>query len=313
MHIHVVNLSTLVSDEQAQAMVRAVNIQVRGEFARAWDRERDSVHFSSAKSLEGCAEAVVAICNAPATSEDGILGEHKDLGDQIVGYVYAAPVIDSGGGVLTVPSSAPRGCCVSAYLSHEVLELLGNPSVNRWADDELGDAVAMELCDPCEADVYIIEAAGQDPVTVSDFVFPAYFDPGSEGPFDHLGQIKAPFGVAPLGYQIVRDGSTNKRAVWGVTSEWKAAAKACALSRTSKLCAKPKVVSVLDAVRAVREALVPDFVPLEDAERELAEMHERVQAPPPAARAQSPKKFRRVVVGKGGRPGGKPNRRVKVG
>src|SRR5262249_48648332 len=154
MHVHVVNLSTLVSDEQARIIVEAVNRQVRTDFAHAWDRQHDKVHFTNAKELKDCAEAVIALVNNPPQGEEGVLGEHTELlGDQVRGYVYVAPVIDSGGGLYDVPPGAPRGCCVSATLSHEVLELLGNPNVNRWADDEIGDSVAMEMCDPCEADV----------------------------------------------------------------------------------------------------------------------------------------------------------------
>lgn len=311
MHVHVVNLSTLVSDDAARLMVQAVNVQVRGDFARAWDRERDSVHFSSAKDLQGCSEHVIAIVNAPPVGSEGAYGEHVDLGDQVVGYVYASAVIDAGGGILEVPPAAPRGCCVSAVLSHEVLELLGNPHLNRWCDDELGDAVAMELCDPCEADVYELQLSSDGKLTrvmVSNFVLPSYFDPRSEGPFDFMGCIKAPFALAALGYQIVRDGTTNQRAVFGVVSEWKARGKACALSRTSQLCAKPKVVAVLDAVRALHESI--DSKP----EESKAPMKTEPSPAPVVAAPPAPKKkIRRVIVGPGGRGSLKPKRRVKVG
>lgn len=311
MHVHVVNLSTLVSDEQARHMVKAVNEQVRGEFSRSWSRARDAVHFSSSKQLEGCAEAVIAIVNAPPVGEEGVLGQHMDLGEQVRGYVYVAPVLDSGGGVFGV-DGGPKGCCVSGVLSHEVLELIINPSINRWADDELGDAVAMEICDPCEALLYSIDIPDGPTVFVSDYVLPAYFDPTNDGPFDYLEQIKVSFGLAEDGYQIIRDAHTSKRSVWGACADWRKHGKACALSRTSRALQRSRAELALHAVSAIASEFVAEVG------RELVESLPNLPiagpriAPPPIV--PTPKKrTSRVIVGPGGRPTLKEKRRVKQG
>jgi hypothetical protein len=297
MHVHVVNLSTLVSDDQVRAMVKAVSAQVRGEFREAWERSHDAVHFAKPADLEKTAERVIAIVNAPPQGEEGVLGEHTELlGDQVRGYVYCAPVLDAGGGVLDVPEGGPRGCAISAVLSHEVLELLGNPNVNRWADDDLGDSIALEMCDPCEADAYLV-----GDVLVSDFVLPSYFDPQAERPFSHLDSITVAFGLAPEGYQIVRDAGTNERSTWGEIAEWRKHGKASVLSRTSRLCRKSKVEAVL-------ERIAPPILDLEDPAPATT------KAAPPAAPKKPAKPVSRVKVGLGARkPETKPARRVKIG
>lgn len=89
----------------------------------------------------------------------------------------------------------------SVTLSHEYIELSQDSAANKWADTADGSDVAWELCDAVEGDIYIIGG-----VQVSNFVYPAWFDPksGPDEKFDHLGLLKAPFTMTPNGYMIVR-------------------------------------------------------------------------------------------------------------
>ena len=60
----------------------------------------------------------------------------------------------------------------TVILSHEVLEMLANPSVNKYAIDwHTGLITPMEICDPVQATAYDI-----DGVLVSDFVLPTYYE-----------------------------------------------------------------------------------------------------------------------------------------
>lgn len=94
---------------------------------------------------------------------------------------------------------------LSVAISHECVESIGNPAVNLWVDDSLGNEWCHELCDAVEASTYPISG-----VDVSDFVLPAFWDRGVAGPYSHLGVPSVPFGTASGGYQIIRTSGTNE-------------------------------------------------------------------------------------------------------
>ena len=92
---------------------------------------------------------------------------------------------------------------LSVDVSHELLETIGDPGANRWADyGDLSMSKALELCDPVQNVCYPVSVAAGT-VSVSDFLLPSAFDPGAAGPWDFKG-------VAPSqddysnGYMIVR-------------------------------------------------------------------------------------------------------------
>jgi hypothetical protein len=87
-------------------------------------------------------------------------------------------------------------------VSHELLEMLADPNINKTAqvqDPGTGRDVfyAIEVCDAPEADRYgyLINNT-----LVSDFVFPSWFQPFGRAPFDHCNHITAPFQLMPGGY-----------------------------------------------------------------------------------------------------------------
>ncbi len=88
------------------------------------------------------------------------------------------------------------GASWSATASHELLEMLGNPFVNRVVyDPQAGCPVGVEVCDPCELDTYLLGG-----VPVSDFVTPAWFGMIAPAPpYDRLRLIGAPFALRPGG------------------------------------------------------------------------------------------------------------------
>jgi hypothetical protein len=104
---------------------------------------------------------------------------------------------------------------VSQGISHEILEILGDPGCNAWVDDTEGAEWARELCDATQGDGYVI-----DGIRVSNFLLPAFFEPGAKGPYSFLGTtgkdpVSAPFTTAPGGYQIRRDSGTGETQVFG--------------------------------------------------------------------------------------------------
>lgn len=78
------------------------------------------------------------------------------------------------------------GMSWTAVATHEIAEMI----VNRWVNAAVlgGQGFAwMEACDPVE--VFGANHAG---IAVSDFVLPAYWRPGSQGPYSQFGHAPGP-------------------------------------------------------------------------------------------------------------------------
>ena len=92
--------------------------------------------------------------------------------------------------------------------SHELLEMLADPAINLSVFIESGSKhgklYAYEVCDPCEGDGYGYEIDG---VTVSNFVFPSWFEPFRKpgAQFDFQKKIEKAFQLLPGGYIGVLD------------------------------------------------------------------------------------------------------------
>lgn len=85
---------------------------------------------------------------------------------------------------------------VSVVASHELAEMLVNPTMNLGAFSPRGRWLALEVCDPIGSHTF--EIAGGVPV--ADFCYPAWFGlPG--GPLcDHMGECRMPYEVLASGY-----------------------------------------------------------------------------------------------------------------
>lgn len=94
------------------------------------------------------------------------------------------------------------GSLVSVSTSHELLEMLVDPAINMMTDGpDPKAAYAYEVCDAVEETTYVI-----DGVTVSNFVFPSFFETFRKArstQFDFLGKLTKPFQLLAGGYQSV--------------------------------------------------------------------------------------------------------------
>jgi len=128
--------------------------------------------------------------------------------------VFVKPVLDNGGSWLNGSLS------VSAVVSHEAIELLGDPGINIWIDDLNGKLWARELCDAVESDSYVIQG-----VSVSNFLYPSYFNAFGKAPFDRLGTLSAPFTLAKGGYAVQMSSAGAKQVFGEEYPEWRKATK----------------------------------------------------------------------------------------
>lgn len=231
MLIVVVNHSTVITNSDAYTMALAANRQLRHDVAPIWGMLPPLVTYLPADPvLPG--SAVLGIFDD--ADQAGDLGWHTETaGGVVYGRVFARPVLDNGGDVMTNQLS------VSSVLSHEVIEVFLDPACSLWADDFQGTSYAREAADAVESDSYAVTlGTGTSAVraTVSDFLTPAWFDPqaaaGSE--FDFMRLVRAPFQVRPTGYTILmKDGAVTQR--FGAHyPAWRLATKTSPLARTAK-------------------------------------------------------------------------------
>jgi len=107
--------------------------------------------------------------------------------------------------VFVVPT-IQSGDLVSVTACHELCEMLIDPTATLWSEGPGRSLWAYEMCDAVEDETFNV-----DGVTMSDFVYPAYFEvfrlkkPRS-AQYDHLKRLKQPFQILKNGYSIVRNG-----------------------------------------------------------------------------------------------------------
>lgn len=184
----------------------ACQIQMNRDFAAHWGgayRVR-----AGASSLDVQPGEVVFALLSSLPSVPGAIAYH-DVNGNGVPVAYDAISLSF--------SLIGAGNSVSVAISHEILELSADPPCNRWADAGDNTERAIEVGDPVEAQSYAIDDTG---VSVSNFVTPSWFDPGSTGPFDFMSSVglnvnapSGPFMAAPGGYQIERTSGTGEHQV----------------------------------------------------------------------------------------------------
>jgi hypothetical protein len=193
MPIYVTNGSTRVSDQDVQTMVNAIATQVQDHFAPAWQIPANPVAYLEKDAARPASGALLTVVDNP--DQPGVLGWHTEGAQDIIyGYVFAAPVLDNGGAVLTGATYT-----VAATLSHEVLETIADPHVNLWATGPNNTLISQEVCDPVENGSYDING-----VSVSNFVTPSWFDAqaAAGAPMDYLGRVSQPFQMDQGGYYV---------------------------------------------------------------------------------------------------------------
>jgi hypothetical protein len=188
--VAVINESTVLTDDQVEAAVPALQTQVHRDFAPPWGIDAD-LTFVPKGSTPPSDSWWLAILDD--TTQAGVLGFH-DITDQglPLGKVFAkTDMADNLQWTVTA--------------SHECLEMLADPEIDLTVfvqpNERQGVLYAYETCDACEADEFGYKI---DDILVSDFVYPSWFEAfRAEGStqFDHGEQLKNPVPeLLPGGY-----------------------------------------------------------------------------------------------------------------
>lgn len=199
-NIQFINKSTILSQQDANDIVNALQIQVSHDFAPVWGV--DAKLFLAPKSFKRPTPGCWVLAFLDNADQAGALGYHDLTSDYLpLGKVFVKTTIADGGKV-------------SVTASHELLEMLGDPDINLSAltydasENVYAPAklYAYETCDACEDDQFGYTING---VLVSDFVYPSYFEQfrsiGTGTIFDKQQHITAPFQILPGGYMGVLD------------------------------------------------------------------------------------------------------------
>jgi hypothetical protein len=181
--VAIVNESTVVTDAEATTVAKALHRQVSSDFAPHWGIRANVYHY---------------IHKPPPTAWVLVILDDSDMADAL-GYHDVTPAGLPVGKVFA-RTDMDYWLSWSVTASHELLEMLGDPScviASQIADTTF---VAQENCDPVEADRYGYTING---VAVSDFVLPTWFQPGTPGPYDFTGHLTRPLTLLPGGYASV--------------------------------------------------------------------------------------------------------------
>lgn len=206
-------------------MTHALAVQCARDVQPLWEIFPPAISFEASGRVP-LGAAPLVIFDTP--DQAGVLGWHTVGPDGTpYGRVFVEPIVRNGGSLHTSANS------VSVTLSHELLEMVGDPHVNEWCDDhESGWSYAEELCDAVQGDAYEI-----DGIFVSNFVTPLWFERygSSERRFDHLSLLTEPFALRPGGYAIRRGAGGEVQNVWGNNvAPWVRELKALSSSRSSR-------------------------------------------------------------------------------
>jgi hypothetical protein len=223
-----------VSDAELLQAIRAINRQITEDFSPYWSlaatlrlEGRGGARPQQQNPADMRGDAIIYLWNQ--TDVDNALGYH-DRNNRGIPY-----------GFVFTDLAQSLGEPWSVTLSHEALELIGDPEVNLLvagphpADPQLDVFHWYEMCDAVQAETYTI-----DEVAVSNFVLPLYFTGGEErgGRNDFLGRLYngkplQSFGVNPGGYVGFFNPATGTHETFSMRGD-SVAAQRLAIKSTAK-------------------------------------------------------------------------------
>lgn len=204
MHIDITNRSTVLSDAAVEAALPAFK-HFAGLVASAWGLKTPTLAFVSTPS-----DSHWQIVILDDADQAGALGYHDfTVNGQPIAKVFAK-------------TDQQYGASWTVTLTHELAEMQADPWINSLVQTANTRAYALEIGDPVEDDSLGFEYTASNGVTtlLSDFVTPAWFQPGAAGPYDHCKHCTKPLQVLAGGYaQYVSTGSWQQVNAQGLPEE----------------------------------------------------------------------------------------------
>jgi hypothetical protein len=165
--VAVLNRSTVATDDEVHAITSALQKQVDRHFSPTWGIGA-KLHFVPSTDMTSWSQQWNLVV-LDTSDEANALGYHDLTPEGLpLGKCFAK-------------TDLAYGAKLSVTMSHELLEMLGDPNINLCSQADDGTIYAYENCDAVEADDLGYDIDG---VTVSDFVLPEWFmsrPPAAEG------------------------------------------------------------------------------------------------------------------------------------
>jgi hypothetical protein len=186
--VAVMNESSTVSDQEVRAAIAALQTQVDQDFAPVWGVGAELAFVAKGEG-------------APAGSWRLVVEDNSSFGSVAYHTLTEEGLPEVR---VSIRNAKQAQWPWTMAASHDLMEMLANPRLNVTifdsADGRTGRLYIREICDPVSSSALAYEIDG---ITVSDFVYPAWFEP-SRSPdgakFDHRGRLSAPFQIAPGSY-----------------------------------------------------------------------------------------------------------------
>lgn len=184
--IAIVNASNIISNEDLAQFAQDIQLQIDEDFYPIWGKRAD-ITFTPRHGHAPTGSWPIYV-NRHSSDPDA-LGWHDMQGTRIMGRIFAGDCVK-------------YGISPSVDLSHEILEILGDPDCRQTMTLPDGRLVALEMCDPVESDRY---GYVKGKTRVSDFILPPYFHPGAGASrFDFAGHLPGPCpALTEGGYQSI--------------------------------------------------------------------------------------------------------------
>ncbi len=197
----VVNACTILRDREVKAKIGPLRHQIQEHFIPVWRDhlvETDiKVRFAPMSEIPDLAGDTWPIFLNRHSDDEGALGWHDDDPSQNI-RTYSR---------VFVGDCIRYGLDWGITLSHEALELILDPDIQRVWKMPKGRLAALEACDAVESDKFGYRVGKHK---MSDFVLPAYFSADKAGPFDWRKKLKGPCPMLTEGgYMSITDAHGN--------------------------------------------------------------------------------------------------------
>jgi hypothetical protein len=187
--ISIINESTVLADADVTPVVAALQKQVTNDFRPVWGTDAELTIVSKGTQPANGSWWLVLLDDS---DQANALGYHDLTTEGLpIGKVFVA-------------SDLKSGTAWTVTVSHELLEMLGDPNINLTVfvenSNTAGVLYAYEVCDACEDDSLGYQI---DNILLSDFVYPSWFESfRTEGStqFDRMNKIHTPLQLLAGGY-----------------------------------------------------------------------------------------------------------------
>lgn len=187
--IALINRTNRIRDARFADILPALQAQITDDFCPAWGVEPVTLRLVGRAEQPDPAHWKVWLLNT--SDVPGDLGYHEADTGTPEAKIYVETDILSGSEI-------------SVTISHELLEMLADPTTTRMGPVIDGAQYIVEVCDAVESDTDGYQKLGlTHSVQVSNFVLPAYYESGAAGPWDFRKLLTAPCPtLRPGGYSM---------------------------------------------------------------------------------------------------------------